>query len=404
MQIWVVSVIGAGIGVLLVVIVLAVFFCHRQEGVNGVKWSFGISDTEILLRSESVLDRFILFGINLLSLAWNTEHNIVHSNRAVVYFRRFINISAVLLFLFTIDLMDIIWANWCCYPNPNPTTVTLGTCSNPAAAIRNASFYQECTRPTGWLWAANVAFVLTIVASVLLQLYLWKHFVHDVKHELEGQYTGLIDMVNNTTALPKEEAKYIKWYIWMTMHQHRKKNVKTNEFNFPSVNLQRCSHLFMDVFAILSGIPHIILSRTDLAILQMINVVFMIGTLVAYQDASNTWANTCGYYDSETSSGRFGVCTNATSIIARDPNRLSCAGTYSSEMKFLIWFFVIELVGMLLMWLYTYTVFHHLLHDQNKSMINNLHKIIKDEKRKIQISAYIALHPHPVYGHEKTLR
>ena len=114
MQIWVVSVIGAGIGVLLVVIVLAVFFCHRQEGVNGVKWSFGISDTEILLRSESVLDRFILFGINLLSLAWNTEHNIVHSNRAVVYFRRFINISAVLLFLFTIDLMDIIWANWCC--------------------------------------------------------------------------------------------------------------------------------------------------------------------------------------------------------------------------------------------------------------------------------------------------
>jgi hypothetical protein len=77
---------------------------------------------------------------------------------------------------------------------------------------------------------ANLAFVGSLILSLVLHLVLWKRFVHDVKYDKEGQYTGLIDLVNNTKLVPQKELKYFKWYIWATLQHNEKNSLSSNHY------------------------------------------------------------------------------------------------------------------------------------------------------------------------------
>lgn len=378
MQAWVFPAAGAGILALVILIVLAVFFCRRAIADRAKKEKGASKDklspleTGNLLLKQQALDRFVLFQLNFFSLAWSSEHSITHTHRDLVYLRRFLNVLAVFLGLFAIGFADVIWQNWCCYPSGlSYTDYVNGTCSNPSASVFNMPGTVSCNQMAGWEWASNVAFVGCVFLSLLIHMYLSYHFVHDVKFGLDGNYTGIIDAIDDH-GLPPEKAKRLKEYTWMSFDHHTNIQDNTTSFSPHEINLHRLGHLLLDPFAIFFGYPHIVMSRSDLAVANFCSLFIMFGTFSALVGwAQPDWNGRCCYYDENTRTGASGRCDDSTAPIGSDPFRLKCA-LLSWEMAILLGIFLLALMISFGLWLYTFILFHYILRKSSATVLEKL--------------------------------
>ena len=415
MQAWVFPAAGAAVIALVVLIVLAVFFCRRAIAERASKKSDVSNDrlspleTGNLLLKEQALDRFVLFQLNFLSLAWSCEHSITHRHRDLVYLRRFINILAVFLGLFAVGFADVIWQNWCCYPSGYKyTDYNNGTCSDPMSPINNPSLYPgtnpvpgvvSCTQIAGWEWVSNAAFVGCIFLSLVLHMYLSYRFIHDVRFGLEGNYTGIIDAIEDH-ALNPEKTKRLKEYTWMSFDHHANVQKNTTSFSPHEINLHRLGHLMLDPFAIFFGYPHIVMSRSDLAIANFCNIfVFIVAAIVLGSWAQPNWQGRCCYYDENTRSGAYGRCDDPHAPINSDPFRLKC-GLLSWQMTVLLGIMCLNLLISFGLWLYTFILFHYILRKSNAAVLAKLDAMAKTDshlKRR-----WLKKSPPPPYDYHRS--
>jgi len=390
---WVWPTVSASIVVFLVVVGFAIYVCRRI--VNGatpmaLKWSSSVNDTGLLMLQEQMLDRFILFQLNFGSLVWSSEHNITHCHRFLVYVRRGLNILAVILGVFAIDVVNRIWRNWCCYPvSATVDDLVLGTCWNKSAPIVSSEGWHPCLTMDTWEWASNVAFLLCIVLSLGLHGYLSFRFVHDVRFGLEGNYTGFQDAI-------KGKSQRLKDYVWMCFDHHTDQK-KNNPFSPHEIHLHRLSHLLVDPFSIIFGFPHIVLSRSDLAIANFINLATMVGTWMLYfQWAVPLFQEECCYYDASTRTGRFGKCNDPHSAVSRDPFRADCSVGSSLSMKLLGGLGIIQILLTIGLWLYSLILFHYLLHKISKHSMQKLEELAEQNEK--QSKVWLSRSKMPSYG------
>ena len=385
MQAWILPAAGAGILALVIVIVLAFFFCRRalalrESAKTPADQDFNNPlDTANLLLKEQALDRFVLFQLNLFSLLWSSEHSITHTHRNLVYFRRFLNVLCVFLGLFAIGIADAIWLDWCCYP-PGTSFMfyNYGTCSNPNAPVWNLPLHTDCTTMGGWIWISNVAFVSAVFLSMLIHMYLSYRFVHDVRTGLDGNYIGILDTIDDHGMSP-ERTKRLKDYTWMSFDHHANVQKNVSGFSPHEINLHRLGRLLIDPFAILFGYPHIVMSRSDLAVANFASLMVLFITCVVFGTYSSPkWSATCCYYDSNTESGKFGTCDDANAPISLDPFRLSC-GLLSVEMAFLLLLIGTCLLVSFGLWFYTFVMFHYILTKSRTTVMDKLDTLAKTD-------------------------
>lgn len=342
------------------------------------RWGYSVDDTSSHLMSETVLSRFILFGLNLTSLLWSTEHNLIHTNRHLVYIRRGLNIIAVFTGLFAIGIADVIYVNWFCYAeNTSIDDYNEGLCWNSSATINKnetkieiITSYHEMSK---WIWISNAIFAGSIFLSMAIHAYLMYFFVYYIRFGIEGIYTGIIECIDDHTHVFQdiEEKLNLKKYIRWALHSHIEGNSKES-FLTHGFNLHRLTILFFDPIAILGGFVHIILGRSDLAIFSMLNSLLMVGTWFLYYSwAIPRYEETCCYYDDTTRMGSAGLCNDPFSSLAHDPFRKECTG-YNFELVLIISFGILQIVIGIVMWLYSVILFQYIILKGNSSNLQAL--------------------------------
>lgn len=357
----------------------------KHAGTENLKrpWGSTLEETTLHLTKEQMLDRFILFSLNLTSLLWSSEHSIVHTDRALVNFRRGLNILAIFIGLFTFGIADVIYLNWSCYSSSSSIDdYNQGLCSNPNSEINQGENIFEIVGSyhamSTWIWVSNAIFGGALFLSLLIHAYLAFNFVDRVRYGVEGSYTGMIDMIDDHKHLNKseEETTLLKQSAWHLFHSHvNKEDDQSQAFVPHEINLHRLGILFFDPFAILFGFPHIVLSRSDLAIANMFLIWCMIGTWNLYFHwALPRYHETCCHYDDATRAGHAGLCNNPNDPIAFDPFRLSCNG-YNLELTIIIWTGVAELGTIVLFWLYSTILFQFIVSKNTRSTLLGLKQV-----------------------------
>jgi hypothetical protein len=404
MQAWVLPAAGAGAIALVILIVLAVFFCRRAIAERALREkddgkTLSPLETGNLLLKEQALDRFVLFQLNLFSLAWSSEHSITHTHRDLVYFRRFVNILCVFLGLFAIGFADVIWQNWCCYPSSvSYADYSEGTC-DAAFAGTNVTGFTPCSQMGGWIWFSNALFVGGVAISLLIHMYLSYNFVHDVRYGLDGNYTGIIDAIDDH-GLEKEKNARLKKYTWMSFDHHTNVQKNTASFAPHEINLHRLGHLLIDPFAIIFGYPHIVMSRSDLAVANFGALATMLASLIALIAwAQPDWEGRCCYYDDNTRSGRYGLCSDSSAAISADPFRLKCS-VLSWEMAILVGIFCIALLVSFGLWMYTFVLFHYILRKSSVAVLDKLDTLAMADDH--LGTAWLAKSPAPAFDFHRS--
>lgn len=413
MEPWFLPAVSAGAVAIAVVIGFIIYLCRRAARANGKtetiarKWSASIDETkDHLLVKEQMLDRFILFSLNFTSILWSSEHSLIHTDRGLVFFRRGLNIFAVLIGLFSLGIADVIYSNWYCYPSTTSIDdYNKGLCSNFSAPINQKKDVVEMAESyrgmSTWIWVCNALFIGAVSLSLAIHAYLSYNFVDRVRYGIEGSYTGTIDAINDyEETVGKDAANKMKKYVWMAHHRHTNGNdeVAASKGNFTThdINLHRLGILFFDPFSILFGFPHIVLSRSDLAITNFVNIIVMIGTWNLYfQWGLPRWKRTCCYYDSSTSSGSAGHCDDPHSSIYHDPFRLSCTGM-NLELTIIMCFGLAQLIITVVLWLYSTALYHYIVYESLKNTLKKLNNVAE-----ISEPAIINHHkkfPMPPYG------
>lgn len=397
MQGWIIAAICVGGGLVVVVIVLMVYLCRHimeRRGTTKTSWP-SVEESAAFLATENVLERFILFQLNFFSLIWSVEHDITHTRRLVVAFRRFLNIAIVFLGLFAIDVVDVIWSNWCCYPaGTSMNNLNQGTCSFDNSVIRQTTALP-CDTMDAWMWNVNVVFVGSILLSLLLHGYLSYNFISDVRTGLEGNFVGLVDMLDTQSAIyTPAEIKRFKRYTWWTFENHRSLSRK-GSFVPKEVHLKRMGILFLDPFAIFFGYPHIVMARSDLAIANF----FLISVFSGLASLYWVWAlplynQTCCFYHGN-SDGTFGFCDDPMASIVHDPFRIPCSGQ-SIEMIVLIVLMVACILSIFGLWFYSYLVFHYLVHRNTVPYVQEINHV--SEKYEVPANNWHDLSPAPPYA------
>lgn len=400
MQPWVLpTVIAVVVGALLL-LGLLIFFCRRAAEMAGPRttrrWGSNIHETTQHLLRDQALDRFVLFMLNFTSLCWNLEHNIIHTDRGLVLLRRGLNILSVFLGLFAIGVVDELWLNWCCYPdNTSLEDLKEGLCRNDNSTIHNSTNVKlSCTSMETWEWIVNLCFIGSVFLSLAIHIYLSYNFTHNVRSGVEGSYTGTIDAINSHQAsFPPEAISRMKKFTHFSFMHHSPSN---GTFTPHEINLHRLVTLFFDPFAILFGLPQIVLSRSDLALANMANLAAMVGTWLLYSEwAVPRWEKTCCYYDASTRSGSFGACNDPTAQIAKDPFREPCSGL-SLEMIIIASFGVAEVAVSIGIWLYSVVLFEYILHNQTIATLKKLHVVALTHSE--DTDKFHLFHPPPPYG------
>lgn len=327
-----------------------------------------------------MLDRFILFAFNLTSLLWSSEHNLIHTDRSLVYFRRGLNIVTLFLGLFAIGIADVIYLNWGCYAaHTNIEDYSKGLCWNLTSSIaQGKTVIEEIKSYRGvdrWIWISNALFAGALFLSLSIHAYLSYKFVDRVRYGMEGSYTGVVDAVDSHGHLITD-AENVKKYTWRIFNQHRDKHmdgsIDVRAFTPHDINLHRMGHLFFDPFAMLFGFPHIVLSRSDLAILNFFNIITMGLTWTLYTGwAIPRYDRTCCHYDISTRSGHAGACNDPSARIYHDPFRLKC-DFYSYELQIILFFGIAQIILMFLLWLYSTVLFHYIVYKSTRKTIMSL--------------------------------
>ena len=396
MQGWIIATVCAGGGLLVVVIVLMVYLCRRimeKRGTTSTTWP-SVEETSAFLATENVLERFILFQLNFFSLTWSLEHDITHTRRFIVSCRRFLNIGIVFLGLFAIDIVDVIWRNWCCYPvGTSLNNLNQGTCDNENAAVQQIA--SPCDSMDSWMWNVNVAFVASIVLSLGLHVYLSYNFVTDVRTGLEGNYVGLVDVLDSHSDIcTPAQIKRFKKYTWWTFEHHRSLG-RNSSFVPREIHLKRLSILFLDPFAIFFGYPHIVMARSDLAIANF----FLIAVFTGMGSLYFLWAKpifdqTCCFYEG-IADGSFGYCDDLSASIVHDPFRLPCHGQ-SITMIVLIVIMIACVLIIFGLWFYSFLIFHYLVHRNTVPYIQKLSQVSYEHRK--QANAWFEKSPPPDYA------
>lgn len=398
---WLIPAISAGCGVFLLIVAFAIFFCRKEKSKKKAwhDFNFPLGDTLQFLQQENIVARFIIFQLNFSSLCWSSEFSITKQHRRLVMARRCLNLLVIFLGIFTVDIVDAIWKNWCCYP---PSTdiegYGLGVCWDSGSPIRRdptTSYPCSLTTMETWEWVFNALFVGSLFTSLGIHAYLSYHFVDDIKSSLHPNYEALLSVLDmHSHRFDPAHHEDMKGLVWM---QWNNLKAKAN-FAPHQVYLHRISHLFIDPFAIFFGFPHILLARSDLAILNFCNIWMFVGTWLLYTlYAVPSWLETCCYYDSATSSGRFGLCNDPASAIYDDPYRQSCTtSTYTWVMQFLLWFGVAQIACIISLWVYITVLFHHLLNLCIKPIVDAIAVHAKNPKIQADIRTHQEKVPVPM--------
>ena len=378
----------------------AIFVCRRAKAKHvGTKvherpWGSTVEETTLHLTREQMLDRFILFSLNLSSLLWSSEHSIVHTDRALVYFRRGLNILAIFIGLFTFGIADVIYDNWSCYSTSSIDDYNQGLCSNPNSEINRGKNIFEIVGSyhamSTWIWVSNAVFGGVLFLSLLIHAYLAYNFVDRVRYGVEGSYTGMIDMIDDHKHLNKDEKEtaLLKKSAWHMFHSHvNNEDGKAQAFVPHEINLHRLGILFFDPFSILFGFPHIVLSRSDLAIANMLLIWCLVGTWNLYFHwALPRYNETCCHYDDATRAGHAGLCNNPDDPISFDPFRLSCNG-YNLELTIILFTAVAELGLIVLFWLYSTILYQFIVTKSTRPVLASLKQVASTRADLINKSA-----------------
>lgn len=407
MEPWFIPAVSAGGAAVAVIIVYVVVFYRRATALVPANirvpqaWSSSVGETTNHVMRDQMLDRFILFSLNLTSILWSMEHSIVHTDRALVYFRRCLNIVAVFTGLFAIGIADELYLNWGCYESDrNLNELDQGLCSDSSSPIRgNATglvgdilIYRK---PDTWIWISNAVFAGCVVLSLAIHAYLSYNFADRVRHGLEGNYTGTIDAINQHQSCDADKVARLKKYTWTAFHTHINNNTST-VFSPHEINLHRVTELFLDPFAIVFGFPLIVLARSDLAIANFINLLAMHATWVLYFEwAMPRYEASCCYYDEATQNGNGGACDDPTAPIANDPFRLSCSGL-NIELTVILSIGLFQILLMLVFWLYGVILYNFIVYKTMAKTLQVLDQAAKDTSESIDV--HHSKYPPPVYG------
>jgi len=407
MEPWFIPAVSAGGVALLIVVGYVVLFYRRATALVPASmrvaqaWSSSVTETTNHVLRDQMLDRFILFSLNLTAILWSMEHSIVHTDRALVYFRRCLNVVALFAGLFALGIADELYLNWGCYPpNTGINDLDRGLCSDRSSPIQNnAGLLGEILayrRPDTWIWVSNAVFAGCVVLSLAIHAYLSYNFVGRVRYGLEGSYTGTIDVINQHSGQcdPAKVAR-LKKYTWTAFHTHLNSNSNT-VFSPHEINLHRMTELFLDPFAIVFGFPLIVLSRSDLAIANFANLIAMHVTWILYDRwAIPRWEATCCYYDEATRNGNGGECNNPNAPIANDPFRLSCSGL-NLELTILLCIGLFQILLMLMFWLYGVMLYNFIVYKSTSKTLQILDQAAQDTAPSIE--AHHLKYPPPSYG------
>jgi hypothetical protein len=410
MEVWFLPVITAISLTVCVFIACIVFFCRRasqsSKKINTVvrNWSTSVEDSKQHILREQMLDRFIIFGLNISSLFWSSEHSLVHTDRALVYIRRGLNILAVLVGVFAFGIADVIFLNWGCYPSSTSLDdYNQGLCWNPKSTIaRNKNSIEIIASYNSmdtWILVTNLIFGTAVFLSFSIHAYLMYGFVDKVRYGVEGNYTGTIDFItshDDDILGDKNTGQKIKNYVWYLFHSHV--NDKSNDhtvFTPHEINLHRLSILFFDPVSIVFGLPHIIMARSDLAIANFCNLIGIAATWQLYFNwAIPRYNEVCCYYDESTRSGLWGKCDDPRAKISNDPFRIECSAL-NIEQIILISVGVTQVVLVLVLWLYSVILFYYIISKHTTDLINRLKKGALEAEASIADST--AKHPPPDY-------
>lgn len=223
----------------------------------------------------------------------------------------------------------------------------------------------------GWEWVSNAAFVGCIFLSLVIHMYLSFHFIHDVRYGLEGNYTGIIDAIDDH-ALNPAKTKRLKEYTWMSFDHHANVQKNTTAFSPHEINLHRLGHLMLDPFAVFFGFPHIVMSRTDLAVANFCTMAVFFASVALFASwAEPDWLGRCCYYDANTESGAYGRCDDSSAPINADPFRQGCS-LMSWEMLIIVGVMLLSLLVSFGLWVYTFILFHYILRKSSTAVLEKL--------------------------------
>ena len=406
MQPWAIPALSAGIVFIIVIIGFIVFFARRAGQLEKIKktataWSSSVGETSKHILRDQALDRCIILCLNLSSLFWSIEHNLTHTDRHLVYFRRALNILAIFIGLFTIGIADVIFLNWGCYPaTTSIDDYNKGLCDDSSSPIRNEQGQIDTltsfANMKSWIWISNAVFAGSIILSLAIHAYLSYNFKKNLVFGMEGNYTGTIDTINQyKETFSPDQINDLKKYTWTAFHSHITSKAG-GSFTPHEIHLHRITELFFDPFAILFGFPAIIIARSDVAIANFLNVLLMPITWWLYTSwALPRWEETCCYYDDATHSGSAGECNNPTSPVYHDPFRLSCTGL-NTELTIILCIGLGQLVLSFIFWLYSTILYNYIVMKSTKQMLVSLHQVATEKK--LEVSTHHAEYPPPAYG------
>lgn len=401
MQPWLIPTITAISLAFCVFVGFVVFLCRRAKAShsdiqpNKRAWGSTIEDTTNHLGNEKTIERFILFMLNLSSILWSSEHSIVHTDRSLVYFRRGLNILAIFVGFFALGIADVIYLNWSCYSEDlSIDDYNDGLCSDPSSKINTdkniVDVIESYHTMSTWIWVSNAIFGIAIFLSLSIHAYLAFNFVDRVRYGIEGSYTGMVDFVDQHKHLNKseDETVLLKKCAWHLFKTHMSSSDgQSQRFTPHELNLHRLGILFFDPFAILFGFPHIILSRSDLAIANFFLILSMTGTWNLYfYWAVPRYNETCCYYDHTTSSGAAGHCNNPADPITHDPFRLDCNGL-NLEMTIILVAGLVQFLIVFIFWLYSTILFQFIVSKKTAPYLAGLKQGAKNSKDVIEESA-----------------
>ena len=412
MEPWAIPVISACIVFGLVIVGYIVFFARRAGHASptikktAASWSSSVGETTKHLLRDQALDRCIILCLNFTSLFWSFEHNLIHTDRHLVYFRRALNILAIFIGLFTVGIADVIFLNWGCYPSTTPIDdYNQGLCDDSSSPIRTSpnqvDTLMSFANMSSWIWISNAVFAGSIVVSLAIHAYLSYNFKKNLQTGAEGNYTGTIDTINqHKNTFTAEQSDTLKKYIWTAFHSHVTSG--TNESFAPhEIHLHRITELFFDPVAIFLGFPAIIIARSDVAIANFFNILLMPVTWALYTNwAIPRWEKTCCYYDDATSSGGAGDCNDSSSPIYHDPFRLSCKGL-NTELTVILCIGLGQLALSFIFWLYSVILYNFIVMGNTKKLLTSLHQVANEKK--LEVLNHHAEYPPPAYGQSDPL-